>query len=113
MRDFWEVPGVLAFAVGLVLAFCFDTSGPRTRIVARERPGVVPNEDAHEHRPAATGATTGEAGATATRDRSVAEELRTREASDEGAEPVSAPASSEHMDRHVPERRDAERGGPG
>ncbi len=36
VEDFFEFPGLLAFAIGLVFAFCFDTSGPRTRIARRD-----------------------------------------------------------------------------
>jgi hypothetical protein len=43
--------GVLAFGLGIVFSFIFDTMGPRTRVhdreVARE---VVPDEDVHDYR---------------------------------------------------------------
>jgi hypothetical protein len=48
--------GVLAFGLGLVFGFIFDTTGPRTRrVVARNR--EVPDEDVHDYD---TTATTGE-----------------------------------------------------
>lgn len=75
VRDFWEVPGVLAFAVGLVLAFCFDTSGPRTKFVGHDR-AYVRDEDVHDYRPG--GATAGGTTTATTTDRSVSEDLRTR-----------------------------------
>ena len=84
VNDFWEVPGVLAFAVGLVLAFCFDTSGPRTKFIARDRDhdrDHVRDEDVHDYRPAATTETTG----ATTSDRSVSDELRTRDDEDDRA----------------------------
>ena len=98
VRDFWEVPGVLAFAVGLVLAFCFDTSGPRTKFVGHDRE-YVRDEDVHDYPPAGT--TAGATGATA--DRSVADELRTREEEDETVhardERTHVVSSGTHEDR--------------
>ncbi len=41
--------GVLAFGVGIVFAFMFDTRGPRTRVV-EERETVVPDEEVHDYR---------------------------------------------------------------
>lgn len=40
--------GVLAFALGIVFAFTFDTRGPRARAVERE--AVVPDEEVHDYR---------------------------------------------------------------
>ena len=40
--------GVLAFALGIVFAFTFDTRGPRARLVERE--AVVPDEEVHDYR---------------------------------------------------------------
>jgi hypothetical protein len=40
--------GVLAFGLGIVFAFTFDTRGPRTRLVDRET--VVPDEEVHHYR---------------------------------------------------------------
>jgi CubicO group peptidase (beta-lactamase class C family) len=37
----------LALGLGLVLAFSFDTTGPRSRVVDREK--VVPDEDVHDY----------------------------------------------------------------
>ena len=88
---------VIPLIVGLILAFSFDTTGPRTRIVSRERDiRDERDEDVHDYRreraadtPVGTGAgTTTRADAptadtTARSDRrtdtSVAEELRTRD----------------------------------
>lgn len=41
--------GVLAFGLGIVFAFMFDTRGPRTRLV-EERETVVPDEEVHDYR---------------------------------------------------------------
>ena len=41
--------GVLAFGLGIVFAFMFDTRGPRTRVV-EERETTVPDEDVHDYR---------------------------------------------------------------
>ena len=113
VRDFWEVPGVLAFTVGLVLAFCFDTSGPRTKFIGHERE-YVRDEDVHDYR--TTGAAAAPTGAT-TSERSVSEELRTRpeeertlHTSDDARTHV--PTSETHEDRvQLDEslRRDSER----
>jgi hypothetical protein len=44
-------PAALAMGLGLVFAFCFDTTGPRRRdLVDRER-AVVPDEDVHDYDP--------------------------------------------------------------
>jgi hypothetical protein len=75
---------VIPLIVGLVLAFSFDTTGPRTRITTRET--TVPDEDVHDYRteaPATTTATTG-SGTT------VAEEIRNR---DTRTQPVGAGAT--------------------
>jgi hypothetical protein len=40
--------GVLAFALGIVFAFTFDTRGPRARVP--ERDVVVPDEEVHDYR---------------------------------------------------------------
>jgi len=65
---------VIPLIVGLILAFSFDTTGPRTRIIARER--AVPDEDVQDYRPVGTPTTTG---TTTTSDTTVAEDLRRRE----------------------------------
>jgi hypothetical protein len=50
-EDLIVFQGVLAFGLGLVLGFVFDTTGPR-RIVERD---VVPDEDVHDYdRPVTT-----------------------------------------------------------
>jgi hypothetical protein len=73
--------------VGLVLAFSFDTTGPRTHIVTRER--TLPDEDVHDYRTERPVGTTsgdddfrterpvGATGTTRDSDRTVAEDLRT------------------------------------
>ena len=39
---------VLAFTVGLVFSFIFDTTGPRQRTIPRDR--AIPDEDVHDYR---------------------------------------------------------------
>ncbi len=73
--DLSQFAGVLAFTVGLVLAFCFDTSGPRTKFVGHDR-DYVRDEDVHDYRQ--TGSTPVGTSRDTTSDRSVSEELRTR-----------------------------------
>lgn len=41
--------GVLAFGLGIVFAFMFDTRGPRARVV-EEREAIVPDEEVHDYR---------------------------------------------------------------
>jgi hypothetical protein len=49
VNDLGAFPAALAMGAGLVLAFSFDTTGPRRReIVDRERE-VVPDEDVHDY----------------------------------------------------------------
>jgi hypothetical protein len=48
-EDLIVFQGVLAFGLGIVFAFMFDTRGPRTRVV-EEREAVVPDEDVHDYR---------------------------------------------------------------
>lgn len=108
VEDFWDFPGLLAFAIGLVLAFCFDTSGPRTRIVSPDaRDDDVYARRGPDARTEAIGATPtrggkddrtgGPAGATAVdSDRTVAEELRSR---GDRADTVSTRPVDERDDR--------------
>lgn len=88
---------VIPLIVGLVLAFSFDTTGPRTRIVRAEP--AVPDEDVQDYRRPAD-ATTATSGST------VAEELRTR---DERTEVVHAGGHDERVEIRDPERRDTTR----
>jgi hypothetical protein len=75
--------GVLAFGLGIVFSFMFDTRGPRTRVL-EEREAVVPDEDVHDYR--------------------AEDEVVTDEGTvvREGA----VPASTVHEERTVVERRD-------
>jgi hypothetical protein len=41
--------GVLAFGLGIVFAFMFDTRGPRARVV-EQREAIVPDEEVHDYR---------------------------------------------------------------
>ena len=66
----------IALIVGLVLAFSFDTTGPRSRVVTRER--SIPDEDVHDYR------TETPAGTTTRPATTVAEDLRTRGSGSEG-----------------------------
>jgi hypothetical protein len=46
-EDLIVFQGVLAFALGIVLTFTFDTRGPRSRTVDRE--AIVPDDDVHDY----------------------------------------------------------------
>jgi hypothetical protein len=48
-EDLIVFQGVLAFGLGIVFSFMFDTRGPRTRVI-EERETVVPEEDVHDYR---------------------------------------------------------------
>src|SRR5918996_3943078 len=51
VRDMSLFQGVIAFAIGLVFSFVFDTAGPRReQVVAHEREPVVPDEDVDDYR---------------------------------------------------------------
>jgi hypothetical protein len=47
VNDLGTLPAALAMGLGIVFAFTFDTTGPRTRIVTEERD--VPDEDVHDY----------------------------------------------------------------
>jgi hypothetical protein len=70
--DFAPVLAAIPVIVGLVLAFSFDTTGPRTHIVSRDR--GIPDEDVHDYRTEGTST-----GARTTSDTTVAEDLRSRD----------------------------------
>jgi hypothetical protein len=82
-EDLIVFQGVLAFGLGIVFSFMFDTRGPRTRVL-EEREAVVPDEDVHDYR--------------------AEDEVVTDEGTvvREGA----VPASTVHEERTVVERRD-------
>jgi hypothetical protein len=68
VRDMGVFRAVLAFGLGLVFIFSFDTTGPRRReIVDRER-DIVPDEDVHDYNRGDV-VTTPAAGGTVVRDR--------------------------------------------
>jgi hypothetical protein len=48
VQDISLFQGVIAFAIGLVFSFVFDTAGPRREYVA-ERTTTVPDEDVHDY----------------------------------------------------------------
>ncbi len=88
VNDLNEFLPVIPLIIGLVIAFTFDTTGPRRGIVRREP--AIPDEDVHDYRrtetetTTAAGPTTGTTsaepvGARTTSDRSVTDELRDRE----------------------------------
>jgi hypothetical protein len=64
VNDLGTLPAALAMGLGIVFAFTFDTTGPRTREVVAEEREVVPDEDVHDYddrevvAPAGTTATT-------------------------------------------------------
>jgi hypothetical protein len=63
VNDLGTLPAALAMGLGIVFAFTFDTTGPRTRSVVEEE-RVIPDEDVHDYEnrevvaPAGTTATT-------------------------------------------------------
>jgi hypothetical protein len=46
-EDLMVFQGVLAFGLGIVLSFIFDTTGPRSRVIDRET--TIPDEDVHDY----------------------------------------------------------------
>lgn len=48
VNDLGTLPAALAMGLGIVFAFTFDTTGPRTRNVVEEE-RVVPDEDVHDY----------------------------------------------------------------
>jgi hypothetical protein len=48
VQDMSLFQGAIAFAIGLVFSFVFDTAGPRREYVA-ERATTVPEEDVHDY----------------------------------------------------------------
>jgi hypothetical protein len=83
-EDLIVFQGVLAFGLGIVFSFMFDTRGPRSRAI-EERETVVPDEEVHDYR--------------------AEEEVVT----DEGTvvRERAVPAGAVDEDRTVAERRDA------
>lgn len=50
-EDLVVFQGVLAFGLGIVFSFIFDTMGPRTRVLDREvEREVVPDDEVHDYR---------------------------------------------------------------
>ena len=47
VNDLGTLPAALAMGLGIVFAFTFDTTGPRTREIEEER--VIPDEDVHDY----------------------------------------------------------------
>ena len=85
---------VIALVIGLVFAFSFDTTGPRTHVVDRrtidrERATTVPDEDVHDSRH-------DDDVVDAEREPSVAERIRTR---DEASEPAGTTRIDRPVDR--------------
>ena len=65
VNDMGTLPAALAMGLGIVFAFTFDTTGPRTRKVVEAERDAVPDEDVHDYDrrdevPAPTGTTTTE-----------------------------------------------------
>jgi hypothetical protein len=89
VNDLGTLPAALAMGLGIVFAFTFDTTGPRTRIVTEER-DVVPDEDVHDY--------DSRAGVTASARTTTTEDDRTMVTAGD-----SRPAEVETSD---PERRD-------
>jgi hypothetical protein len=49
VNDLGTLPAALALGLGIVFAFTFDTTGPRTRQVVEHERDVVPDEDVHDY----------------------------------------------------------------
>ncbi len=49
VNDMGTLPAALAMGLGIVFAFTFDTTGPRTRDVVTEDRDVIPDEDVHDY----------------------------------------------------------------
>jgi hypothetical protein len=49
VNDMGTFPAALALGLGIVFAFTFDTTGPRTRDVVTQEREVVPDEDVHDY----------------------------------------------------------------
>jgi hypothetical protein len=49
VNDMGSLPVALAMGLGIVFAFTFDTTGPRTRHVVEEDRALVPDEDVHDY----------------------------------------------------------------
>ena len=107
----------IPLVIGLVLAFSFDTTGPRTRIVTRDR--AFPDDDRRdldsERTAVAPVATRTEAGTTDTRmtdvetseprtDTSVADELRERELRSDTADTRTDTSVADEFDRELRDR---------
>src|SRR5918996_504677 len=93
VQDMSLFQGAIAFAIGLVFSFVFDTAGPR-RIVQRER-DVVPDEDVHDYERRDVTTPTG----------------RTVVREDEDVVPAGE-VRSDRVEIHHPERRDIRYPGP-
>jgi hypothetical protein len=49
VNDLGTLPAALAMGLGIVFAFTFDTTGPRTRRVVESDTETVPDEDVHDY----------------------------------------------------------------
>jgi hypothetical protein len=49
VNDLGTLPAALAMGLGIVFAFTFDTTGPRTRHTVVEERDAVPDEDVHDY----------------------------------------------------------------
>ncbi|MDQ3669791.1 MAG: hypothetical protein M3377_05865 [Actinomycetota bacterium] len=77
VNDLNEFLPVIPLIIGLVFAFTFDTTGPRTRVLRRD--ADVPDEDVHDYRRTETTTAEPVGARTTTSDRSVSDELGDRE----------------------------------
>jgi hypothetical protein len=76
VQDMSLFQGAIAFAIGLVFSFIFDTAGPRREYVA-ERTATVPDEDVHDYERREPVTTTVPAGTVTTEERPVRETVST------------------------------------
>jgi hypothetical protein len=89
VQDMSLFQGAIAFAIGLVFSFVFDTAGPRREYVA-ERATTVPEEDVHEYREPVTTTVPAD-------QRTVITDRSTRE---------TVPAGDDRVEIHDPSRRE-------
>lgn len=88
VQDMALFQGAIAFGIGLVFSFVFDTAGPRREIIRRER-DIVPDEDVHDYERREVTTPTG----------------RTIVREDEDVVPAGD-VRSDRVEIHDPERRD-------
>jgi hypothetical protein len=95
VSDLSEFLPVIPLIIGLVFAFTFDTTGPRTRVPRRD--ANVPDEDVHDYRRTRTAEPVGARATTS--DPSVSDELRARESTSTDRESTSTAGTATREER--------------